>query len=529
MSAVLDLNRLRRTRRFPWDSAPLDESMPDGTTATQVLTPRVLQMPAEGSGMQGAALSPAPVEPYPLDAPQQQVFSAGQPPPTLQPATPLRRTITFTPPPVEEMPSEPLAPIPPEALSAQRRYTKPTFQSTGDQTADLAGYDQRLSEWRDPADRNGRLKSFGLGALRGALRGLAAGGAGGAIGGALAGGIHGGVAPNADEREWRDAERGRVRGALAERTALEDAALNRRGKLAGVLKTEAERDALLNPQPKEITPHYETRDDGTYVRDAQNPEGRRLAGIPGKPSPEKARQREWIDDGQGNEVLHQYDEAGVPQLVMRGEKPVTRPGKQMVTRTLKDGTPVRVPSTTALTEEATIEAANITAAAQGGAYVVDADNKNADRRFDDEMARFNDAVQRTNRVTELRQQLKAKIAERDAAATRASYAKGNEDFAKEEAARERADEEALALTATLKRESSAAEATGYAYATPETENWAVSLKPRPTAPSVKAKPAPQRRSGAAPARQGGGQAPAVRNATPGSVMSVIERIRGRQR
>ena len=92
---------------------------------------------------------------------------------------------------------------------------RPEYDDTGDRAADLENYRRGLSEQRNPADRDGRVKS----ALKeAAFRFLNGGG----IVGAVTGAIHGAVAPNIGERRQRNREIQRVTDEQAQERAQQD-------------------------------------------------------------------------------------------------------------------------------------------------------------------------------------------------------------------------------------------------------------------------------------------------------------------
>lgn len=103
---------------------------------------------------------------------------------------------------------------PAASVLPQSRYVMPGLVTTGDERGDLGRYENDLEGWRNPADRNGRVKSGLKGAALGFVRGLATGGLAGGVGGAATGLAYGVAVPNWDERAARDAEIARVGGRI---------------------------------------------------------------------------------------------------------------------------------------------------------------------------------------------------------------------------------------------------------------------------------------------------------------------------
>jgi hypothetical protein len=148
------------------------------------------------------------------------------------------------------------------------------------------------------------------------------------------------------------------------REAREQAALKQADLIAGIgLKEANTQKALRGP---DRAPHYETRADGTYEISAEHPDGRKVSGVPGKPSESRPVFRERRNsDGSTtlmrlNPGTNKFEEAGV-----------TSAGEPRVSMRLPNGQVVQAPVSAA-----------VVAAAQGGKVVADANNQTTWRQYE---------------------------------------------------------------------------------------------------------------------------------------------------
>jgi hypothetical protein len=502
MSAnLVEQFRLRKPQRRPWD-----EEKPEGRGVPLANASRFLQ------AVQDPQMAPAPPQPEQptstVGGPRRFADFISQPVRLASMAAPVDSQPAPYVPPDDGLPEHPsrfldfalkapttaddpltatTQPLPPSAVSAQQRNTKPRFVDTGDQRRDLADYERRLEAWQNPIHHGNRflagLKEGGESFLRG-----------GGLVGAVEGLVHGIAEPNVRERHWRDAEAARTGQRLnlldaraKEQIGLEGQTLDNAFKRSQIFKN-------LNPDRKPL--QHVTVDNRGYTFDP-NDGTYTDAKLPGGPKLEK---------GTDELGLFLYDPA-------HPETPIVRPKgeelKQFVDAPLSTGGTARVSATEVYRGDRANEAANIQADAQGGAYQTEADNTNSQREWDAAKSQ----IDRDNQVAKDRY-ARAEVdtkALRDAitaAATKAALANNPPPHRAGDKIYDAAPED----VARYKDEAKAAVAKVHALAATVRQNypdlvsddelsWPTVLKAAPepkaypTPPRVQAKPAPAKRTG----------------------------------
>jgi hypothetical protein len=384
---------LMRPRRQAWD-----ETTPDGTPVMDIGLPESLRRlvrrrPSAMFPPPDVIDTPAPsrsvIETAPDEsgtyAPLTRPFSVEAPAAEF-PSTPAplaRRTIDMAPPTQTFDDSPDLTPMPPEVSALRRRYTRPEMPDTGNPRTDLQSYAADLEGWRNPADRNGRLKSFGLATLRGLARGLATGNLGAGIGSAIAEGVHGLAAPNLDEREQRDEELARTYGRLGHINAVADADLKRRTAQATLEHTQAETDALRRPKPKE--PKLFQGADGLQYE--YDPDTKTAKAVPGQGSKSAAAKvlRTTVRSGK---VWYETEEGLKPALDPQTGEQLAEPMREITL----DGQKFSVPETKAAEILGGIEAADTASRNQYGNQTY-SDTLEAQKREQENQSRLRTAAE----------------------------------------------------------------------------------------------------------------------------------------
>jgi hypothetical protein len=279
---------------------------------------------------------------------------------------------------------------------AQEQTTRPRWSSELNRETEHNA--AAREQFEHPQKAHG-LKRWLVPLAEAALTGLSAGGPAGGVGGAGVGLLRAAFDPAAANKikYGREVQRSDARllnfeQARQRREAREGEALKRAQGVATYNETLARTDKLKRePTDK---PHVVSKKSGVYlVHD--NGKYEKLEGIPADESNAKF---EWIDDGQGNSVLHKYDERDIPQPVSRPDGSfVTRPGQQLID----------VPGYGKMSP-----AQKYAADKDGYAADVTASNENDDRRRDDErdarQAEFQAKQQRHGEARSLRDEYETK-------------------------------------------------------------------------------------------------------------------------
>lgn len=280
-----------------------------------------------------------------------------------------------------------LGPPPTLRDSQGRAVLRPSLVNTGDPVADRADYERQLQDYTNPLHRGNR---FGAGLKQGGRAAINAFVASGgnpyaALVGLATGFGYGSVEPNIVDREWRNRQLNTQYSRDARDIALRDEQLKQMGMSADIGLKQSEVYKNFHPAPK-----FEIKDtdSGPIAVDLNDPRS-----VP-VPLPYKLK-----DPADSYTVQQGTDEAGKPAVYAvntHDPKDVVplpfgpKPGPQMVTRTLADGTQVQVPASAALSADSQIRAAERTGYGQD----VQAENEQAQRERERQIKQAQDDYQR---------------------------------------------------------------------------------------------------------------------------------------
>jgi hypothetical protein len=277
--------------------------------------------------MRKLQIDPAQIDPS-LAVPQDAKPPLSLPPPKLQlpVTTPAvvdgqQRVAEVLPPATRPHTVSPPLELPRDGSYEPIRYDDATGQAINNQVrpriANPTDYSiNRLKQMEvegTPQDRNGKLKSVGLGILHGFERG--------GLAGAASGGIYGGFRPNWDERIGQENDLEAERGRAGRLLTLDKATQGMESqKIEDVYKRAQAIKAL---QPPTYAPHYETRDDGTYEISGEYPQGRKVEGVPGVRRPESQPSYSYKTNEKGEIVG--INTRNPRDVVSTGVKPPQKP------------------------------------------------------------------------------------------------------------------------------------------------------------------------------------------------------------